>query len=109
MASFGCPAIRTDLSLGLIGLLGLLTGCATQSAARSYDAGVELPAGPGRAIVENQCLVCHELDALELFQDFYDRDLWRSLVISMRANGAEVDDAEIEIVSDYLAQHFGIE
>jgi mono/diheme cytochrome c family protein len=71
------------------------------------DAGLALPPGEGRGILERQCLSCHELEALALFSGFYDRERWRSLVITMRANGAEVDDAEVEIVADYLARHFG--
>lgn len=55
-----------------------------------------------------ECLNCHELAVLELFKGFYTRDSWRSLVLSMRAHGAEVDDAEVEVLSDYLAQHFGL-
>ena len=73
----------------------------------AFDAGVTLPEGAGREILVAQCLVCHELAALELFRDFYDQDSWRSLVESMRAHGADVDDAEVELVSAYLAQHFG--
>ena len=69
----------------------------------------ELPSGAGRDILVAECLNCHELASLELFSSFYNRDLWRSLVIAMRANGAHVDDAEVEVLSDYLAQHFGIE
>ena len=73
-----------------------------------FEAGVDLPAGLGREIVVNECLVCHELAVLELFKGFYTRDSWRSLVVSMRAHGADVDDAEVEVVSDYLTQHFGV-
>lgn len=67
-----------------------------------------LPAGDGRGILERECLSCHELDALELFSDFYSRDQWRSLVITMRGNGAQVDDDEVEVLATYLARHFGI-
>jgi len=74
----------------------------------AFEAGVELPAGAGREILVSECLNCHELAVLELFANFYNRDSWHELVISMRANGADVDDAEVELVSDYLAQHFGV-
>lgn len=69
--------------------------------------GLALPPGDGRAILERECLNCHELEAIRLFSDFYGRQRWRSLVITMRDNGAEVDDAEVEVLAGYLAQHFG--
>ena len=137
MGSSGCRARRTDKSTILIGLLlaqlGIHSACTSVQApqppvatearattsqaspsppssplATAYEVGVELPEGPGRDILISECLICHELGSLELFKDFYNRDSWRSLVVSMRGNGAEVDDTEIEVLSDYLAQHFGV-
>jgi hypothetical protein len=66
-----------------------------------------LPDGAGRSILERECLNCHELDALELFKGFYTRERWRSLVMTMRDNGAVVDDEEVEVLAAYLARHFG--
>jgi hypothetical protein len=103
---------RAEVSVSLLCLLAFCGGCeATRlpASVRTYDAGVELPSGAGRQVLVEQCLICHELTALELFKDFYDRDNWKSLIISMRANGAEVDDAQVEVLSDYLAHNFGIE
>lgn len=114
MASSGFLARSARASVPALGLLVLCAACTTtrQSApppATAFEAGVELPEGTGKEILVSECLNCHELAALELFSSFYDRSSWRSLVISMRANGAEVDDAEVELVSDYLARHFGVE
>lgn len=112
MGSFGCQVRRTDRSAVLFGMLLVSAACTTTQQPVStpdaaFAAGVELPVGEGREILITECLNCHELASLELFKDFYDRDLWRSLVISMRANGAEVDDAEVDVLSEYLARHFG--
>ena len=74
---------------------------------QAFQAGVELPAGQGRDVLVSACLGCHELTALELFRGFYTRDSWRSLIVTMRANGAQVDDADVEMIADYLAEHFG--
>lgn len=112
MASSGFLARSARASVPALGLLVLCAACTTtrQSAPpTAFEAGVELPEGAGKEILVSECLNCHELAALELFSSFYDRSSWRSLVISMRANGAEVDDAEVELVSDYLARHFGVE
>jgi len=93
----------------LIGLAGAaLAACATVATQAPGNApGIGLPPGAGREILVNQCLNCHELGALELFQGFYDRERWRSLVITMRGNGAVLDDDEVEVLAGYLAEHFG--
>lgn len=118
MASSDCRArIRP---LVLLGLLTASTGCLTTPSLRTppsldrpappeqaFEAGVELPAGNGREILVAACLGCHELKALELFRDFYTRDSWHSLVETMRANGAQVDAADVDLLADYLTEHFG--
>ncbi len=86
------------------------TATASPSAAApapTIDAGVELPPGAGREILVAACLDCHRLTALALFKGFYTRESWRSLLVVMVENGAEVDDEEIEVLTDYLEQHFG--
>jgi hypothetical protein len=79
----------------------------TRPLAPAFEAGVELPEGRGREILMAQCLSCHELTALPLFKGFYTRDSWRTLVLTMNEHGAEVAGAEVEVLADYLAQHFG--
>lgn len=66
-----------------------------------------LPVGEGRDILVRECLNCHQLDSLELFSGFYTEDRWRSLVLTMRENGAQVDDRQVDVLAEYLAQHFG--
>jgi mono/diheme cytochrome c family protein len=100
-----------------VALLAVCAACANEPletaplaatiASPALEPGVELPPGPGRQILLNRCLGCHDLGGLDLFKGFYTRDSWRDLVISMIGNGAELDAAEIEAVSDYLGQHFG--
>ncbi len=95
----------------MLGLLVACAACTTQSPRPAptvaVEAGVELPEGPGREILVASCLSCHQLGGLALFKGYYTRDLWRSLVVTMTAYGAEVDGAEIEVLADYLEQHFG--
>jgi mono/diheme cytochrome c family protein len=94
----------------LAGLAALtLGGCATtgEPDASGLPASA-LPAGRGRAILERECLKCHELDALDLFKGFYTRDQWASLVATMRANGARVDDDELDVLAAYLERYFGV-
>jgi hypothetical protein len=121
MASFGSRARtrNTALLLGLLGLLAAGGACTTtqtsapapavepQAPPQAFEAGVELPAGRGREILIASCLGCHELTTLPLFAQFYTRDSWRTLVLTMKEQGAEVDGTEIEALADYLARHFG--
>jgi hypothetical protein len=109
MASSGCRArIRTSrFLLGLLAACGACTTTQTRTPAPGFEPGVELPEGRGREILMASCLSCHELSALPLFQAFYTRDSWRALVLTMKEHGAEIDGAEIEVLADYLAQHFG--
>lgn len=112
MASSGYRArIRTPrFLLGLLAVCGACTTTPTRAPpAPAFEPGVELPEGRGREILVASCLSCHELSALPLFQAFYTRDSWRALVVTMKEHGAEIDGAEIEVLADYLAQHFGPE
>lgn len=98
IAAFGLAACAHD---------GQATGTEAGQAASRAEAGLVLPPGAGRALLERECLNCHELEVVELFSDFYDRELWRSLVITMRGNGATLDDREVEVIAEYLARYFG--
>jgi mono/diheme cytochrome c family protein len=93
----------------VIGLFGAAAACAGRTTAPAFDAGIDLPAGQGRDLLVESCLVCHDLTALPLFAPFYTRDSWHTLVVTMQAHGADVDNAEIEMLADYLVQHFGPE
>jgi cytochrome c5 len=108
--------------LGLLAAAAACGGCATaptpeaeptpEAAIRvepapAFEAGVALPEGRGRELLVASCLGCHDLSGLPLFAPFYARDSWYTLVLTMQAHGADVDNAEIEVLADYLAQHFG--
>jgi hypothetical protein len=108
MASSSCRA-RSRKSGLLLALLAAFGACTTPARrpAPAFEPGVDLPAGRGREILMASCLNCHELSALPLFAAFYTRDSWRTLVLTMKEHGADVDGAEIEVLADYLAQYFG--
>ena len=93
----------------MLGVLAVCAACTTQSPklAPTPEIGVELPEGRGREILVASCLGCHPLGALALFKGYYTRDSWLSLLLTMQENGAEVDAAELEVLADYLEQHFG--
>jgi hypothetical protein len=108
MARSGYRALTRNCAF-LLGLLAAGGACTTVQApepAPAFEAGVELPRGPGRDLLVSACLSCHELVALGLFKGFYTHESWRSLLLTMKGYGADVDDAEIELLADYLTQHF---
>lgn len=113
--------------IGLAGAAAACAGCATEPtratgptpagepkpaagvepAPPAFEAGIELPAGQGRDLIVESCLGCHDLTAVPLFAPFYTRDSWRALLVTMQAHGADVDNAEIDALADYLVQNFG--
>lgn len=72
-----------------------------------YPPGIELPAGEGRELLATACTRCHDLRGLPAFKDYWRRRQWGLMVETMVRNGAKLDPAQMEIVTDYLAEHFG--
>jgi len=80
-------------------LLLMLAACASSggpapSAAPSQAAG--------RQILEAACTTCHDLGGIERLSGFNSRTDWDDVVRSMIANGAEVEDGQIDVLVDYL-------
>ena len=67
----------------------------------------ELPDGPGKKILQASCTSCHELDEVTKFKDYWDRKQWQDAVGTMIAYGAEIDENEAKVLTDYLVQHLG--
>jgi len=64
----------------------------------------ELPPGPGKAIVERACTVCHGVE--NILDKRGTVDDWSNTVNTMVSNGADLSDAEIPVVVKYLATNF---
>jgi hypothetical protein len=69
--------------------------------------GDVLPDGPGKVILERACRSCHDLDEVTKFKDYWDRKQWQDAVGTMIAYGAEVDESEAKVLTDYLMQYLG--
>ncbi len=106
-SSYRARTKRAAFLLGVLAACGACTTAPVREAAPAFEPGVELPAGQGREILIASCLSCHQLTGLPLFATFYTRDSWRTLVQTMKGHGAEINDAQIEVLADYLAQYFG--
>lgn len=64
---------------------------------------VKMPEGPAKELVEKACTECHSLSLLLPGHTPVD---WKLLVERMFADGAQIEDAQIGMVSDYLAKNF---
>lgn len=63
-----------------------------------------LPPGRGKAIVQRNCSHCHALKVVTSKRA--TKDQWSALVDQMVSRGADLNDDEIDIVVEYLANNF---
>lgn len=96
--------IRASIVACLVTLL--VTWPDTTPSSGASTPGDELPEGAGKPILQAKCTSCHALDELPKFRR-YNREEWRNLVVTMRDYGATVDEREIDVLADYLVEHFG--
>ena len=64
------------------------------------------PEGEGKNILETACSGCHAASDVRRFDGYYAKDDWQDLIRAMVANGAQVKDAQITILVDYLSAVF---
>ena len=63
------------------------------------------PDGPGKAIVQEACSVCHETELITNARR--SKAEWTETVQDMVSRGAPLKEGEREIVIEYLAANFG--
>lgn len=76
---------------------------------RSYEPGIALPSGDAQVLVFNACTICHNLNGLQAYKGYWNRQRWLTMVETMITYGAELDSVETQQVVDYLLEHFGPE
>jgi competence protein ComEA len=64
-----------------------------------------MPAGAGKAIVQEKCVVCHALTVVT--SKHSSRKEWDQVVNQMVSRGADLTDEEIDTVIEYLAKNYG--
>jgi competence protein ComEA len=79
----------------------------TPSRARAAGPEDELPEGEGKKILVASCTACHDLSEVTKFRGYYDRTQWHDIVVTMMDYGAPVDEKQVEVLADYLAEHLG--
>lgn len=74
---------------------------------RRFDAMRELPAGEGKELTAVACSRCHDLGGLHAYKGYWTRAQWLAMVESMVKNGAVLDTAGVQVVTDYLTLSYG--
>ena len=64
-----------------------------------------LPAGEGRALAEQACLICHS--EMLIAQQVKDSTGWEKTITQMERWGAPITPAQHDTVARYLRTHFG--
>jgi mono/diheme cytochrome c family protein len=72
------------------------------------EGDVRLKEGPGKALVEANCSMCHSLDYIQMNSPFLDRKGWEASVNKMiKAMGAPVAETDVQKIVDYLSSQYG--
>lgn len=85
-------------------LLLLLAYAAAQTNSTKSDADL-LPDGPGKAVVQRDCLTCHDVHKTTSKRG--NEDDWANTVSQMIGRGANVSDDDANTIVEYMAAHFG--
>ena len=76
--------------------------------ALAQESQLRLNDGPGRPLVEANCVMCHSLDYIPMNSPFLDRKGWEASVNKMvKVMGAPIAEADVQKIVDYLAGHYG--
>lgn len=90
--------MRTIIALSLIAAVPVL---AQESPLRLRD-------GPGRQLLEANCVMCHSLDYIPMNSPFLDRKGWEASVNKMiKVMGAPIAEPDAQSIVDYLAGQYG--
>jgi len=71
----------------------------------SMAAPQELPQGEGKKLLEERCANCHSLKPVADLKQ--SRDAWKKLVVKMVGYGAQLDDKQVDLATEYLTKYFG--
>jgi len=76
--------------------------------ALAQESQLRLRDGPGRQLVEANCVMCHSLDYIPMNSPFLDRKGWEVSVTKMiKVMGAAIAEADAQKIADYLAGQYG--
>lgn len=64
----------------------------------------DLPEGKGKDLILRACVGCHKAEELTFYR--FTKDEYHSIVLRMGERGAQASRAELDIIADYLFEHF---
>jgi hypothetical protein len=80
----------------------------TAAPALAQESQLRLRDGPGRQLVEANCVMCHSLDYIPMNSPFLERKGWEASVNKMiKVMGAPIAEADAQKIVDYLASQYG--
>lgn len=86
----------------------LAIAMAAAGSALADEAQVELKDGPGRDVVQANCVMCHSLDYIQMNSVFLDRKGWEASVDKMiKVMGAPIRGEDVPAIVDYLTRNYG--
>jgi len=76
--------------------------------AHADESQIQLREGPGRVLVQANCITCHSLDYIPMNSVFLDHAGWQKVVDKMiRVMGAPIRPEDVGPIVDYLAAAYG--
>jgi competence protein ComEA len=107
-SGFRVRGVKFRMRWVIAGVVGFLSVVAVAApGARAVAPDDDLPEGEGKKILVASCTSCHDLTEVTKFRGYYDRKQWRDIVVTMMEYGAPVDERQVDVLADYLAQHLG--
>lgn len=76
--------------------------CAGMLSARVKAA--DLPDGKGKDLILRACVGCHKADEIGAYR--FTKEEYHAIVLRMRDRGAQATPVELNIIADYLFEHF---
>lgn len=64
----------------------------------------DLPPGPGRDIILRACVGCHKAEEIAVYR--FTKSEYQTIVYRMGDRGAQATRAELDVIADYLFEHF---
>ena len=95
-ATFGLSILAFGMSMGK-----------AVSAASGFQAGSDMPAGPGREITVATCTKCHSIS--NITSQHKDRDGWTATITKMVGYGATGTDEDFQAILDYVTKNYGLD
>ncbi len=74
----------------------------------ALDESVRLKNGPGKDLVEANCVACHSLDYIQMNSPFLDKKGWEASVNKMiKVFGAPIKEEDVQKIVEYLSKYYG--